>query len=435
MKSATPKVMHPLVGLPMLAHVLEAVRAAGAAEVLVVTSPELRATVEAMGARAVVQEPRNGTGHAMQLAMGALRAGAGPVLVVSADMPLLSPTLLRAIAEKRAASSSPLAMVTAHVRLPTDFGRIVRENGRVVRIVENADASARERSIDEVNTGVYCFDAIALRECLSRLRPNNAQGELYLTDCVSEIAANGGTVETIECGDPAEAIGVNNRAELANAGGIMRRRILERHMLAGVTIVDPAATYIDAGVTIGEDTVVEPQSHLRGATRIGRGCIIGPDVTLENATIGDGARIAYSVVRDSEIAALVTVGPFAHLRDGALIEESARVGNFVEVKKSRLGRGAKASHLAYLGDADVGEETNVGAGTITCNFDGAKKNKTKIGKRASIGSNTSLVAPVEVGDGALTGAGSVVTRDVAPGQRVAGNPARPLPEKPAAGKP
>ena len=431
MKSARPKVMHALGGRPMLAYVLDAVRQADAADVIVVTGPELCAEVEALGARPVVQEPRNGTGHAMQLALDALRDGGGEVLVVSADMPLVSPALLRAIREKRAAASAPLAMVTARVSLPTDFGRVVRENGRVVRIVENADASERERAIDEVNAAVYCFDSAALRESLRQLQPNNAQGELYLTDCVGAIAAAGGNIETLECGDPVEVIGINNRAELARAEGILRRRILERHMLAGVTIVDPASTYVDAGVRIGQDTVIEPQCHLRGTTLVGRGCTLGPGVMLENAVVGDAAHISHSVVRDSEIGAGATIGPFAHLRNGAVIEDRARVGNFVEVKKSRLGRGAKASHLAYLGDAEIGEEANIGAGTITCNFDGAKKNKTKIGKRASVGSNTSLVAPVELGDDALTGAGSVVTHDVAPGERVAGNPARPLPKKPA----
>lgn len=429
MKSRTPKVFFELCGLPMIAHVLAAVREAGVEDVWVVAAPEARDRIAALGARAVVQEPASGTGHAMQLAMEALPNDGGAVLVVSADMPTAPPQLLREVIEKRAAASSCLALVVARVPLPTNFGRVLRNDGRVKRIVENADASPVERAIDEVNAGIYCFDATALRAQLGALAPRNAQRELYLTDCVGSIVASGGAVETVEALDIADVMGINDRAELAKARAELQRRILERHMLAGVTIVDPLSAYVDAEVRIGADTVIEPHTHLRGATTIGRGCSIGPNTMLVDSSVGDGTRIIYSIVRDSAIGAAASIGPFAHVRGNAAIEDGARIGNFVEVKKSRVGRGAKASHLSYLGDADIGEDANIGAGTITCNFDGKTKNTTKIGKRASIGSNTSLIAPVEIGDDALTGAGSVVTRDVGAGERVAGNPARPLAKK------
>ena len=430
MKSRTPKVLHDVCGRPMFEHVLDAVRGAGADEITAVVSSELRAPIEALGVRCIVQEPQNGTGHAMQLAMAALAQTDGQVLVASGDMPLVPASLLRAAASTRASKRAAAALVSAHVTLPTNFGRIIRDGSAVVRIVENVDASEAERSIDEVNTGVYCFDERALREHLARLRPDNKQGELYLTDCIASIAGDGGKVEAVVCDDARLVMGVNNRVELAAARAVMQRRILDDLMLSGVTVVDPSTTYADALVTIGADTVVLPNTHLRGKTTIGTRCSIGPDSMLENAVVGDGAHVWYSIVRDSTIGAGVTVGPFAHIRMGAQVEEDARVGNFVELKKTTLGRGAKAQHLAYLGDAEVGAEANIGAGTITCNWDGKNKNKTKIGRKAFIGSNSSLVAPVTIGDGALTGAGAVVIRDVQAGERVAGNPAKPLKPKP-----
>ena len=429
MKSRTPKVLHELCGRSMFEHVLEAVHGAGADEVAAVVSPELRGPIEALGVRCIVQEPQNGTGHAMQLAMAALAVRDGQVLIASGDMPLVPASLLRDVAGARAAKRADAALVSARVALPTNFGRIVREGGRVARIVENVDASEAERRIDEVNTGIYCFDEPSLRAHLGRLKPDNKQGELYLTDCIASIVRDKGAVEAVVCEDPRLVMGVNNRVELAAARAVMQRRILDEHMLAGVTIVDPAATYVDAPVAIGADTVILPNSHLRGKTTVGTGCSIGPGSMLENAVIGDGAQVWYSIVRDSTIGAGVTVGPFAHVRMGAQVDAEARIGNFVELKKTMLGRGAKAQHLAYLGDAEIGAEANIGAGTITCNWDGKNKNKTKIGRKAFIGSNSSLVAPVTIGDEALTGAGAVVIRDVQAGERVAGNPAKPLKPK------
>jgi bifunctional UDP-N-acetylglucosamine pyrophosphorylase/glucosamine-1-phosphate N-acetyltransferase len=430
MKSRTPKVLHELCGQTMFEHVLESVRGAGADEIIAVVSPELQEPIEALGVRCIVQEPQNGTGHAMQLAMAALPSEPGQVLIAYGDMPLVPASLLRDVVEAREAVSAPLALVSAIVPLPTNFGRIVRDRGRVVRIVENVDASETQRRIDEVNVGIYCFEEKALRRHLAGLSPTNAQGELYLTDCIAAVVAEGGRVEAVVCEDRRLVIGVNNRIELATARAVMQRRILDELMLSGVTIVDPTTTYVDARVTVGNDCVVLPNTHLRGKTRIGSGSTVGPDSMLENAELGDGVHVWYSIVRDSSIDAGTTVGPFAHLRMGASVSADCKIGNYVELKKTRMGKGAKAQHLSYLGDADIGDEANIGAGTITCNWDGKNKNKTTIGKRAFIGSNSSLVAPVTIGDEALTGAGAVVIRDVPPGERVVGNPAKPINKKP-----
>jgi len=428
MRSRRPKVLHELCGRTMFEHVLHAVRAAGVKEVVAVVSPDLRDAIKRFGVRPIVQEPQRGTGHAAQLAMAALR-GEDPVLIVSGDMPLLPARLLRAVIELRAQTAAAITMLTADIPGPTTFGRIVRESGRPARIVEHADASPAERLITEVNAGVYCFDAAALRGYLTRLDASNAQSELYLTDCIQLAVDSGALVDAVVSRNQRDVMGVNTQAELAAARYVMRRRILRKHMLAGVGVVDPATTYVDVDVELAPDVTLLPQTHVLGRTRVARDAVIGPNTSLIDALVGESATVTYSIIRDSTIGAGANVGPFAHVRGGAKIEEGARVGNFVEIKKSRLGRGAKASHLAYVGDADVGDEANIGAGTITCNYDGVRKHRTKIGKRALIGSNSSLVAPLEIGEGALTGAGSVVTHDVSAGQRVAGNPARPMPKK------
>ena len=268
-----------------------------------------------------------------------------------------------------------------------------------------------------------------LRRCLAGLRPNNAQGELYLTDCIAAIVAEGGRVEAVVCENSRLVMGVNNRVELAAARAVMQRRILDELMLSGVTIVDPSTTYVDAQVLVGNDTVVLPNTLLRGKTMIGSGATIGPGCFLENAVVADDVHIWYSVVKDSSVGSGTTVGPFAHIRLNASVGDHCKVGNYVELKKTRMGSGAKAQHLSYLGDAEIGEGANIGAGTITCNWDGKNKNKTIVGKHAFIGSNSSLVAPISIGDGALTGAGAVVIRDVPAGERVVGNPAKPLKKK------
>jgi bifunctional UDP-N-acetylglucosamine pyrophosphorylase/glucosamine-1-phosphate N-acetyltransferase len=434
MKSRRPKVLHELCGRTMFEHVLHAVRAAGVEDVVAVVSPDLREAIERFGVRPIVQEPQRGTGHAAQLAMAAL-PGDDPVLVVSGDMPLLPAKLLRAVIDLRAQTAAAITMLTADIPGPTRFGRIVRESGRPARIVEHADASPDERLITEVNAGVYCFDATALRRYLTQLNASNAQAELYLTDCVELAVNSGALVDAVVSRNHRDVMGVNTRAELAAARAVMQRRILRKHMLAGVSIVDPATTYVDVGAELAADVTLLPQTHVLGRSRVERDALIGPNTSLMDAQVGAGATVTYSVVRDSSVGAGATIGPFAHVRGGSKVEDGARIGNFVELKKTRMGRGAKASHLAYVGDADVGEEANIGAGTITANYDGVRKHETKIGARASIGSNSSLVAPVEIGEGALTGAGSVVTHDVPAGQRVAGNPARPLPKKERSPKP
>jgi bifunctional UDP-N-acetylglucosamine pyrophosphorylase/glucosamine-1-phosphate N-acetyltransferase len=429
MKSRRPKVLHELCGMTLLDHALRTLRAAAGSDIRVIASPELREHVEALGVRVVVQEPQLGTGHAVQTALDDLVPDALPILIVSADMPLVPADLLERVARAQQTSKAAVALVTAKVPLPSPFGRILRRDGKIAAIVEARDASEAQLQIDEVNAGIYCFDHGELRRVISGLTANNAQGELYLTDCIEALAREKKRIESVAAARPSDVIGINNRVELAAARAVMQQDILHKHMLAGVTIVDPATTYVDALVSIEPDTVIQPQSHLAGRTSVGAGCIIGPNAYVANSTIGDRAEIVQSVVKDSTVGEEATVGPFAHLRGKSIIEPGAHIGNFVETKNTRMRRGAKASHLSYIGDAEVGERANIGAGTITCNYDGKKKNRTKIGAGAFIGSNSSLVAPLEIGEGALTGAGSVVLKDVPAGERVAGNPAKPLPKK------
>ncbi len=429
MKSRRPKVLHELCGVSLLSLVLETVRNAVEGDIRVIASPELQEHVEALGARAVIQEPQLGTGHAVQVALADLAPDDLPILIVSADMPLVPTELVARVVSAQVSGDIAAAFVTAQVPLPSNFGRVIREKGRITAIVEARDADKDQLHIDEVNAGMYCFDQAQLRRAVAGLTTNNAQGEFYLTDCLAALVKSGKAIEAVRAAEAADVAGINNRAELASARALLQQRILVSHMLEGVTIVDPSCTYIDVMVTIGPDTTIHPQTHLAGRTVVGSGCIIGPGAQISNSTIGDRVEIIQSVVRDSTVEDEATVGPFAHLRGKSVIESGAHIGNFVETKNTRMGRGAKASHLSYVGDADVGERANIGAGTITCNYDGKKKNKTKIGTRAFIGSNSSLVAPVEIGDGALTGAGSVVLHDVAAGERVAGNPAKPLRKK------
>lgn len=432
MKSRRPKVLHEICGSSLLAHVIQTLQRCEINAIHVVVNPELREHIEALGLSTVVQEPQLGTGHAVQLALADVPNNGTPVLIVSADMPLVPEQLLRDVVKAQRESKAALALVTARVPLPSFFGRILRDDGKVTRIIEQRDATADQLLIDEVNAAIYCFDQAALRRVISGLSNDNSQGEFYLTDCIGALAQLGGTIVTVEAGDHRDVMGINNRVELAAARAILQQRILEQHMLAGVTIVDPSNTYIDVAVKIEPDTTVHPQTYLHGRTAIGRGCIIGPNSFIANSSIADNAEVVQSQVRDSIVGESVTVGPFAHLRGSTVVEQGARVGNFVEMKNTRMGRGAKASHLSYLGDAEIGEQTNIGAGTITCNYDGKKKHKTKIGKKVFIGSNSSLRAPIEIGDDAVTGAGSVVLHDVPAGERVAGNPARSLKKKGAA---
>lgn len=430
MKSERPKVLHELCGRPMLWYVLRALRDAEIVQVVVVASPELQAAGD-LGAGVVVQDPQLGTGHAVKIALESMPQQNGRIVVACGDMPLVSDQLFRQVAAAlEGDGAASMALVTASMPLPSNFGRVVRANGDVVRIVEVRDARPDELRIAEMNAGIYAFDEGELRAAVDRLRDDNAQKEFYLTDTVADFNARGKRVAPIRAESHLDVLGINDRAELARARKEMNARLCAAHMRDGVTIVDPDATYLEPELTIGRDTVIYQNTTISRLTEVGERCTIGPNARLSGVKIGSGVTIRESVAVDSIVGDGATIGPYAHLRDESVLGDGVRVGNFVEIKKSVLERGVKAGHLSYLGDARIGEETNVGAGTITCNYDGENKHATIVGKNAFIGSNSSLVAPVKVGDGALTGAGSVVTRDVGDGERVAGNPARPLHDKP-----
>jgi bifunctional UDP-N-acetylglucosamine pyrophosphorylase/glucosamine-1-phosphate N-acetyltransferase len=435
MKSARPKVLHEVCGRPMLWFVVRALREAGISEILIVTSPDLQEHVSDLGLVGVVQSEQRGTGDAVKIALAELAPQkSGSVVVANGDMPLISAAALAAVRsalDARQVDDLPAAMALLTVRIPppSDFGRIVREGRNVARIVEARDATAEELEIDEMNAGIYAFDEAELRVAIPHLRNDNVQREYYLTDLVDHFVTHGKRVHPVTSSDRLDTLGINDRVELALARREMNARLCDRHMRDGVTIVDPQTTYLEPELAIGRDTVIYPNSAISRLTSVGERCTIGPNSRLSNARLGTGVTVRESVVIDAAIGDGTIVGPYAHVRGESILGDDVHVGNFVEIKKSELASGVKAGHLTYLGDAVVGSNTNVGAGTITCNYDGEQKNPTVIGSNAFIGSNSSLIAPVSIGDGALTGAGSVVTHDVPPGERVAGNPARPLPEK------
>ncbi|HEY0395325.1 MAG TPA: bifunctional UDP-N-acetylglucosamine diphosphorylase/glucosamine-1-phosphate N-acetyltransferase GlmU [Candidatus Elarobacter sp.] len=432
MKSARAKVLHELCGRPMLWWVLEALRAAGVEDVTVVTNPELDPQLEPFGVRTVVQPEQLGTGHAVRIALDAMAPRDGQVIVAYGDMPLVDRAIFAYVQTSLdPAEGIALALVTARMPLPSSFGRIIRTGNTVDRIVEAKDCTPEMLAIDEMNAGIYAYEEGALRETIARVGNDNAQGEYYLTDTVALLIESGRRVAPVAVDDYRVVLGVNDRVELAAARALVNRRLCEEHMRAGVTIADPATTYLEPGLTIGADSVILPNTMLCGATRIGAATSIGPNTRIVESVIGARCRIHESVVTSSELADDVHVGPFAHLRGGSVLASGVHVGNFVETKKARLAEGVKAGHLTYLGDATIGARTNIGAGTITCNYDGVRKNETRIGEDAFIGSNSSLVAPVTIGDGAVTGAGTVVIRDVEPGDKVVGNPAKSIAKKPA----
>jgi bifunctional UDP-N-acetylglucosamine pyrophosphorylase / glucosamine-1-phosphate N-acetyltransferase len=408
MRSATPKVLHELCGLPMVLWPVRAALAAGAARVVVVDSPARAIEpVLPQGVELAVQPEPNGTGGAVAAAIERLDASSdgpaeGTVIVLSGDVPLIGAEAVRELAEAHERNGAPATIVTSVLADPSGYGRVVRDRaGAVLRVVEtkkDGDASAEELEIQEVNAGIYAFDAAALREALPRLSADNAQGELYLPQVLDLLRADGGKVAAHQLDDPTLMLGVNDRVALARARRLAQYAINHRHLLAGVGIVDPEATVIDVDVQIGRDTTIEPFTTIRGNTRIGEGCTIKHSY-LVDCVLEDGA----------------SVGPFGYLRPGAVLREGAKVGTFVEVKNSDIGAAAKVPHLSYIGDADVGERTNLGAATITANYDGHEKHRTKIGKRVKGGVDTSFVAPVTVGDDAYTAAGSVITEDVPDG--------------------
>jgi bifunctional UDP-N-acetylglucosamine pyrophosphorylase/glucosamine-1-phosphate N-acetyltransferase len=431
MKSARPKVLHELCGRPMLWYVLRGLREAGIDDVVVVAAADVRERIATFGVRTVVQAEQRGTGDAVRTALDEMPEIAdGRIVIASGDMPLISGEIFEHVADALEREGVDLALVTVRVPLPSSFGRIVRRDGAVTAIVEAKDATPEQLAIDETNAGVYAFSETALRAAIRNLGDDNAQNEFYLTDTVRDLVESGKRVHPVPAPSHQDAIGINDRVDLANARRAMNERICERYMLDGVTIVDPSTTYLEPELRIGRDTVIYPNTTISRLSEIGEGCVIGPNVRLSYAIVGDGAEIRESTIVDSTIGRGVTIGPYAHVRAQSVLADEVQIGNFVEIKKSRFAIGAKAKHLSYIGDATIGEESNIGAGTITCNYDGRDKHETTIGRDVAIGSNSSLVAPLTIGDGALTGAGSVVTRDVAPGERVAGNPARPLPKKP-----
>lgn len=428
MRSRIPKVLHPLAGQPMIDHVLIALREAGVDKPVVVTGHGADAVESALGdgAVAVRQEPQRGTADAVRIGLQAADADARHVLVTMGDVPLQPSELYLALLESLNDGSSAIALVSARMDDPTGYGRIVRDgHGDAAAIVEQVDADEATRAIDEVNVGTYAFDAGWLRAAIGRVQAS-ASGEYYLTDLVGLAVADGRRVTVVTADEPDDALGINDRVALSVAEERMRRRINERHMRNGVTIVEPASTRIDASVEIGQDARIEPGTTLQGATVIGQDAVIGPNAHLRDSRIGPRTQVWASVVEESTVAEDVQIGPYAHLRPGADVGARCRIGNFAEIKRSRLGAGTQQHHFSYLGDADIGENVNVGAGSVTANFDGAAKHRTIVGSGAKLGVDTMMVAPVTIGEGATTGAGAVVTRDVAPGKTVVGMPARPI---------
>jgi bifunctional UDP-N-acetylglucosamine pyrophosphorylase/glucosamine-1-phosphate N-acetyltransferase len=429
MKSSRPKVLHPLMGRPMIDYVVELATDLSASKPVLVVGHGMELVREHLGDAVtyVEQAEQLGTGHAVLQAQPALEGRCRQVLVCYGDVPLLrEETARRLIAAHNspADADSPVTVLTVEMADPSGYGRILRDgDGRVVGIVEHAAATEEQKQIREINTGLYCFDASWLWGHLPQL-PLSVKGEYYVTDLLAIAIAEGCSVRGLLADDPDEVIGINHRVQLAHAAGVIRRRINERLMLSGVTLVDPATTYVEATVEVGPDTVIEPGTHIKGKTRVGSDCCIGPNTLIVDSTIGDSCEIRFSVVEEAVLEDEVDIGPFAHLRRGAHLAHGVHMGNFGEVKNSYLGPGCKMGHFSYLGDATLGANVNVGAGTITCNYDGKKKHPTTIEDGVFIGSDTMLVAPLKVGAGAITGAGSVVTHDVPPDSVVYGVPAR-----------
>jgi len=431
MRSDIPKVLHPLLGKPMVEYIFDAVRDICIDAPLVVVGNRADLVMETLGdkARYVVQEPQLGTAHAVQCAREVLRGNSDIVLVANSDFPLITAETYALLVKTHQESGSKLTLSTVVSDEPRGFGRIIRDGkGRIVGIVEDKAATPEEKKITELNSNPYCFDAEWLWDALDQVEKSEV-GEYYLTDLV-EIAANGGqTIASIEIEDYQESIGINNRVHLAEATKVIQQRINNKWMLAGVTMIDPDKVFIDDTVKLGRDTVLYPEVYLRGATIVGKDCKLGPSVILEDTTVGDRCKLLYAMLESARLENDVDMGPFGHLRRGAHLDDHVHMGNFGEIKNSYLAPGVKMGHFSYIGDAHIGRNANIGAGTITCNFDGEGKYKTEIGEDAFIGSSTMLVAPVKIGRGAKTGAGSVVTHDVPDGSVVVGVPAKEMKPK------
>ena len=419
MRSGIPKLLHPLCGRPMIAWPVAAARDAGAGTVVVVDSPErpLAAVLDGEVEIAVQDRPL-GTADAVRAAVAQIETES-TVIVLNGDVPLVTSETLRALADAHARSGAAGTIATAVLEDPAGYGRVVRApDGTVERVVETkapGDATEGELHIREINTGIFAFDGGLLLDALAQVRADNAQGELYLPDVLPILRGFGRTVDAFEVADRNVTLGVNDRVGLAAVRAVAQQRINERHMLAGVTIIDPRSAIVDAGVEIGEDTMIAPFTSLLGATTIGARCEVGPVSTVIDSRLGDEAKVVHSYLIGADVGERTSVGPFAYLRPGAVLREGSKAGTFVEIKNSEIGAGTKVPHLSYIGDTEIGERSNIGAGTITANYDGYRKHRTKIGSGVKVSVDTMFVAPVTVGDDAYTGAGSVITEDVPPG--------------------
>lgn len=426
MKSKRPKVLHPVAGEPMIKHVVRAVSGLHPHRLVVVVGYRVEEVRRALGNEYlyVEQEEQLGTGHALLQARQLLEGKGDTVLVIFGDHPLITTKTLGRILDEHKKESAAITILTFHPPDPTGYGRIRRDRaGQVVGIVEEAAASEEEKGIGEVNDGLLCFREGWLWPHLEKIEPGS-QGEYYLTDLLALALEEDERVLALSPEDEEEALGVNSRIDLARAEAVIRQRVRERLMLSGVTIVDPPSTFIDCTVRVGEDTVLHPQTILEGETAISGGCSIGPGSHLRDSKVGDGCTILHSLIEGATLEEKVDVGPFSHLRPGTHLASGVHVGNFVEIKESYIGPGTKVGHFSYIGDATLGREVNVGAGTITCNYDGERKHRTIVEDHVFLGSDTMLVAPVKIGAGAKTGAGSVVTKDVPPGSLAYGVPAQ-----------
>jgi bifunctional UDP-N-acetylglucosamine pyrophosphorylase/glucosamine-1-phosphate N-acetyltransferase len=438
MRSSTPKVLHPIAGRPLVEHAVRAAAGLDPDHLVVVVGHGRAAVTDHLDGvttaldrkvTTAVQTEQKGTGHAVACGLADLPgADTGTVLVTYGDVPLLETATLTALLAEHDESGNAVTVLTAVVADPTGYGRIIRAaDGSVVAIVEHKDATQEQLAITEINSGIYAFDAAVLADGLSRLTSHNAQGELYLTDVLGIARADGRRVGALVCADEWQVEGVNDRVQLARLGAELNRRLLEHWMRAGVTVVDPSSVWVDAGVELARDVVVQPGVQLQGSTSIGEGAVVGPDTTLVNVTVGEGAKVIRTHGLDSTIGAGASVGPFAYLRPGTNLGERGKIGTFVEVKNSEIGEGSKVPHLSYVGDATIGEHSNIGASSVFVNYDGVSKHRTTIGSHVRTGSDNMFVAPVTVGDGAYSGAGTVIRQDVPPGAlAVSGGPQRNL---------
>ncbi|MDD2922377.1 MAG: bifunctional UDP-N-acetylglucosamine diphosphorylase/glucosamine-1-phosphate N-acetyltransferase GlmU [Anaerolineales bacterium] len=429
MKSNLPKVLHPVAGKPMIWHALEAIKQSTTEKPVVVVGHGAEQAIEYLGdsAQTVMQEPQLGTGHAVMQAESLLKGNTDLVVVCYADMPLLRGETLQKLTDLQRANQCAISMLTVVADDPRGFGRIVRnEDGGVQAIVEDYVATPEQKLIKELNVGGYCFDANWLWGALGRIPKNPKKGEYYLTDLIEIAVSDGLSVQAMVMDDIQETIGVNTRVHLAEVESAMRARVNQQHMLNGVTMIDPASTYIEAGVTIGKDTVVMPNTYIHGKTEIGEANVIGPNSIIRDSKIGARCKVFSSVMEGAVLDDDVDIGPFARLRKGAHLGNHVHMGNFGEVKDSYLADGVKMGHFSYIGNAQIGANTNIGAGTITCNYDGEKKHPTEIGENVFIGSDTMLVAPLKIGRNSRTGAGAVVTKNVPDDTLVVGMPARAI---------